>query len=100
MTADGVQRILDTPTMMGGLAMSDDDKSKLGQALVILREFSLRADGASGLKPVTLTAADSARLREATAMVKEVGDKINGNRSSATKKPRPKSLPAQGMVSP
>ena len=31
-------------------------------------------------------------------MVKEVGDKINGNRSSATKKPRPKSLPAQGIV--
>ena len=61
MTADGVQRILDTPTMMGGLAMSDDDKAKLGQALVILREFSLRADGASGLTPVPLTAADSAR---------------------------------------
>ena len=97
MTADGVQRILDTPTMMGGLAMSDADKDKLADALVILREFSVRADGASGLKPVTLTAADSARLREATAMVKEVGDKINGNRS-AKPKPRPKSLPSQGIA--
>ena len=61
MTADGVQRILDTPTITGGLTMSNEDKSKLSQALVILREFSLRADEANGLKPVTLTAADSAR---------------------------------------
>ena len=61
MTADGVQRILDTPTMTGGLTMSVEDKTKLGHALVILREFSLRAGEASGLKPVTLTAADSSR---------------------------------------
>ena len=47
--------------MTGGLAMSSDDKAKLSQALVILREFSLRVDGANGLKPVTLTAADSTR---------------------------------------
>ena len=30
-------------------------------------------------------------------MVKEVGDKINGARSGQIKKPRPKSLPSQGI---
>ena len=36
--------------------------------------------------------ARSARLREATAMVKEVGDKINGMRGGQVKRP---SLPSQ-----
>ena len=73
---------------------------KLSAALVVLREFSVRADGASGLAPVTLTSADSARLREATAMVKEVGDRINGNRAAAAdaSRPRPRSLPSSGIA--
>lgn len=61
----------------------------------------MRADGASGLAPVTLTSADSARLREATAMVKDVGDRINGNRAATSgdaARPRPRSLPSSGIA--
>ena len=98
MTADGVQRILDSPAILGGLAMTDEDTQQLSDALVILREFSQRAEGASGLSPVTLTNEESTRLREATAMVKQVGDKINGKRSSSAPKPRPRSLPSSGIA--